>query len=190
MKSRANTHDVASSRQAFTDTIYSNSVLCEGKTALYLARSFSLFVCLGPDLSLPNNGQDVRTARTGVILDEIGLDLLAKELAAQVLLPVGGLTHPEWTRGATGLDSYHAFSIHVAPVTAELLEKNDRSSPPAQQWKAEDDSSSNDAPDLRGHIDICEISMNICIGETALLHQDSRPNVLAKAILMWRCHRR
>ena len=40
-----------------------------------------------------------------------------------------GLTHPEWTRGSGGLDSYHAFSIHVSEVRAETLEPGDRAEP-------------------------------------------------------------
>eukprot|EP01050_Picozoa_sp_SAG11_P009278 SAG11_NODE_860_length_6850_cov_4.138350_3_plen_390_part_00 len=43
---------------------------------------------VGPDLSLPNNGQEERTERTGVILDEIGLGDLARALAVDVLAPV------------------------------------------------------------------------------------------------------
>lgn len=120
---------------------------------------------IGPELSMPNNGQDERTERTGVVLNEIGLDVLANELAAQVLAPVSAVTHPEWSRGIGGLDSYYAFSIHVAPVSSDSLEQNDRSSPPSQQWKSEEDSTPNDAPGLRGHIDICEVSMNICLGD-------------------------
>ena len=49
---------------------------------------------VGPGLSMPNNGQDKRTARTGVILDEIGLGELARSLAAEVLEPVAQVTHP------------------------------------------------------------------------------------------------
>ena len=89
-----------------------------------------------------------------------------------------GLTHPEWTRG--GLDSYHAFSIHVSEVRAEGLEPGDRAEPPTQQWQAPEDGEDADAPALSkrqepcmeagcailelsggcawagGHIDVCE----------------------------------
>ena len=124
----------------------------------------------GSELSLPNNAEDERTPRTGVVLDEIGLDLLAKELASKVLAPIGKLTHPQWTNGVTGLDSYHAFSIHIAPDAVQQLDKSDHTGPPTQQWKAEEDPTLNDAQALRGHIDICEISMNVCLGE--ILHHE------------------
>jgi hypothetical protein len=112
-----------------------------------------------------NNGQEVRTDRTGVILDEIGLGELARQLASEVLAPVATATHPGWTTATNGLDSYYAFSIHVKEVTPAELEPGDRSAPPAQQWKAPDDERPADAPGLRGHIDVCEVSMNICIGD-------------------------
>ena len=59
-----------------------------------------------------------KTFLPGVILDEVGLGALAAALAGEVLAPVSAVTHPAWTRATGGLDSYHAFSIHVGGTAA------------------------------------------------------------------------
>ena len=90
----------------------------------------------GSRMSAPNNGG----AGFGFVLDEFGLGGLAHALAREVLAPLGRLAYPAW--GAGTLDGYHAFSIRVVGGESEA------------KWAAP-----------RGtHIDVCEVSMNICFG--------------------------
>lgn len=100
------------------------------------------------DLSIPNNvGNETRSRRTGVVLADLGLDRLAQALVSAVLTPLSRVLYPRWA--PESFDSYHAFSIHVAPL-------HNRSEP--AEGKVVGDR-------LPEHIDVCEVSMNICLGK-------------------------
>ncbi|CAK0837154.1 unnamed protein product [Prorocentrum cordatum] len=115
---------------------------------------------LARGLSLPNNNegphaQSVRERRVaGVVLDEIGLGGIASSLARDVLQPFARLLHPEWD--ADAFDSYHAFTIseYASAKPAHM-----------KPWKTAANEDDLDwvkrAPK---HNDICEISMNVCLG--------------------------
>lgn len=64
-----------------------------------------------------------------------------------VLKPLARVAFPEWA--AVSIDSYHAFSIHVAR-------------PGKRRASGVENRLVGDS--LPSHIDICEVSMNICLG--------------------------
>ncbi len=99
-------------------------------------------------LTIPNNFDDdkPRSPWTGVVLDEIGLGPLAEALLLAVVQPLSRVLFPEW--GAV-LDSYHAFSLHVGT--------SDGRRQSAVEHRVVGDR-------LPSHNDICETSINICLG--------------------------
>ena len=90
------------------------------------------------DFSLPTNFHDLRKEHTGIILDEMGLGRLANELVLRVLVPLSRLLFPDWLPWS--IDSYHAFTIHKSVGESETQENR------------------------RSHMDVCESSMNVCLG--------------------------
>ena len=107
---------------------------------------------MAPHLSVPNNSGKPRDHRTGVVLPEAGLGGLAESLAGDVLAPLARLLHKAWT--PWHLDSYHAFSIHVLHSDTGALAGE----------RAEPVSNRNVGDRLPRHVDVCESSMNICLG--------------------------
>ena len=112
---------------------------------------------VGPALSVPNNSGKPRDHRTGVVLEEIGLGGLAETLAGDVLSPFARLLHGAWT--PWGIDSYHAFSIHVL---------HEHGSAP----RAEPVSNNRVGDRLPRHVDVCESSMNVCLGNAGFNGSD------------------
>lgn len=139
---------------------------------------------------MPNNSGK-RTARTGVILDEIGLGPLARALTAEVLAPFARLLHEGWAPWS--IDSYHAFSIHVkGNDTPWRFEAADDDEAPARGSADEPDGASPSTPDRRDvgdrlplHNDICESSMNICLGSPGRRARTLHP---ARALVPHWCH--
>ena len=95
----------------------------------------------GDQMSAPNNGG----AGYGFVLDEFGLGGLSHALAREVLAPLARLVHPQW--GSSALDGYHVFSLRVEGGEEEETEE--------EEERKEDKAT---------HIDVCEISMNVCLG--------------------------
>ena len=95
------------------------------------------------ELRLPNNVGRARGPTSGVVLSEIGLYELNHALVKYILAPLGRIMYPLW---GFEVDSFHAFSLHVVP--------SDHGEARAGESY------------LRTHIDICEFSMNICLGNT------------------------
>ena len=95
------------------------------------------------ELRLPNNVGRARGPTSGVVLSEIGLYDLSHALVKYILAPLGRIMYPLW---GFDVDSFHAFSLHVVP--------SDHGEARAGESY------------LRTHIDICEFSMNICLGNT------------------------
>lgn len=107
---------------------------------------------VGPHLSVPNNSGKPRDHRTGVVLPEVGLGALAEALAGDVLAPFARLLHKAWT--PWHLDSYHAFSIHVMKSDSGAF-KAERTEPVSNR---------NVGDRLPRHVDVCESSLNVCLG--------------------------
>jgi hypothetical protein len=97
----------------------------------------------GDQMSAPNNGG----AGYGFVLDEFGLGGLSHALAREVLAPLAQLVHPQW--GSSALDGYHVFSLRVEGGEEE--EEEEEKKKEKQEYRAT-------------HIDVCEISMNVCLG--------------------------
>eukprot|EP00035_Acanthoeca_spectabilis_P013328 m.246837 g.246837 ORF g.246837 m.246837 type:complete len:522 (-) comp15857_c0_seq4:928-2493(-) len=110
--------------------------------------------------SLPNNVEEgrPRTQWSGVLLDELGLDGLASALVTEVLGPLGQAAFPGWA--PRSLDTYHAFSIHVG---ANLRDTAGESAHDGDTVVHR-----NTGDRLPSHVDVCEISMNVCLGEPGL----------------------
>ena len=102
------------------------------------------------NLTIPNNFKDnqLRTKYMGVVLDEIGLGPLAEAFLKGVLVPLSRVLHPNWS--TSFIDSYHAFSLHVGGGIGH------RRASPVEHAVVGDR--------LPSHIDICEVSMNLCLG--------------------------
>ena len=100
------------------------------------------------NLSVPNNvGNGTRSRGMGVVMADLGLDRLSQALVQAVLSPMARLVYPRWASDT--FDSYHAFSIHVEAVGMNRTER------------AENRIVGDRLPE---HIDVCEVSMNICLG--------------------------
>ena len=101
--------------------------------------------------SIPNNfGDDKpRSPWTGVILDEVGLGTLAEAMLLAIVQPLSRILFPEWDSAL--LDSYHAFSLHVGTSVSHR-----RRSTTVEHRVVGDR--------LPSHNDICETSINICLG--------------------------
>ena len=99
---------------------------------------------LDEELRLPNNVGRKRGPQTGVVLSEIGLFDFSQALVKYILAPLGKIAYPLW--GGLDVDSFHSFSLHVVP-------NNHGEARIGESY-------------LRTHIDICEFSMNICLGST------------------------
>jgi hypothetical protein len=120
-------------------------------------------------LTIPNNDAPgrKRSRYSGVVLEEIGLGALAEALTVAVLAPIARLMFPAF---AGSIDSYHAFSIHVATLHEQPDEQTEGTR--EQHAFQEQESAPRAEPvehrtvgdSLPQHIDVCEISMNICLG--------------------------
>lgn len=113
--------------------------------------------------SVPNNVGDAgaRSQWTGVVLDEVGLGGLATALATKVLAPLAQAVHPAWA--PWHIDSYHAFSIHVAPAPSTTT-AGERQGADLEEMVVHRHSGDR----LPSHIDVCEVSMNACLGNPGL----------------------
>ena len=100
---------------------------------------------MGDRLSAPNNQG---SKDYGLIFDEIGLGGLAHAFVAEVLAPISALLHPRW--GGRSLDGYHVFSIRVDGSSRNAQAKKRPLQPGEQR--------------IGQHIDVCEVSMNVCLG--------------------------
>ena len=147
--------------------VYTIPVLAPGvgeELIAEIAEAKSTAGTAGRKLSIPNNQDRERTPNDGVVLDEVGLGGLAMALVTRVLAPFAQLLYPQWC--PWDFDSYHAFSIHVGALAGTR-----------QVGSATDPASGRVGADLEGpvvhrgvgdrlplHIDICEASMNLCLG--------------------------
>ena len=115
------------------------------------------------ELRLPNNVGRARGPTSGVVLSEIGLYDLSHALVKYILAPLGRIMYPLY---GFDVDSFHAFSLHVVP--------SDHGEARAGESY------------LRTHIDICEFSMNICLGDTfqgGMYYFKMRDSVLTMGVL-------